>query len=155
MFINVCIKSKNKLSLIKFLIIFKNFINDKNFKLNKTLIFSQNKKINKVFTVLKSIHVNKTAQEQFEFNLFSKNIKIQTFQLLKLVIILKKIQTYFFSDINLKIKFFITKLYKKKLILKKINPNLIKLEPIKNFKQTKLYLILFNYYGKYTLYSEV
>ena len=151
MFINIYVKSKNKLSLIKFLNIFKNLINNKKLKLSKTLIFSQNKKINKVFTVLKSIHVNKTAQEQFEFNIFSKNIKIYTFQLLKLIIILKKLQTSFFSDIQIKINFILNKKYKKKTILTKINPNNTKLKSSIDLKQIKLYLLLFNYYGKYKL----
>ena len=151
MFIRVCIKSKNKQSLIKLLKIFKNFINNKNLKLSQTLIFSQNKKINKVFTILKSIHVNKTAQEQFEFNLFSKSIKIHTFQSLKLLIILKKIQTVFFSDVQIKTKFLISGLYKKKIIKKKINPKTINLKPITTLKQLKLYLLLLNYYGKHVI----
>lgn len=151
MFINIYVKSKNRLSLIKFLNTFKNLINNKTIKLNKTLIFSQNKKINKVFTVLKSIHVNKTAQEQFEFNIFSKNIKIYTFQLLKLLIILKKLQTSFFSDIQIKMKFILNKKHKKKTIFKKINPNNTKFESIKNLEQIELYLLLLNCYGKYKL----
>ena len=76
MFINITIRSKNKNSLKKFLNVFKNLSKNKRLQLNKTLNFFQKKRYNKVFTILKSPHVNKTAQEQFEFNLFAKSIKI-------------------------------------------------------------------------------
>ena len=155
MFIRLFIKSKNKYSLIKFLQVFKNFINNKELKLNKTLVFSQRQKINKVFSILKSIHVNKTAQEQFEFDLFSKNIKIHTFQILKLLIILKKIETNFFSDIQIRVKLLINKKYKKEITKQNLNIGKISLNPLQDFKQIKLYLSIFNYLGKYNLLKNV
>ena len=61
MFININIKSKNKNSLKQFLKVFNQFSNDKKLKLNQALFLSQKKKHNKIFTILKSPHVNKTA----------------------------------------------------------------------------------------------
>ena len=151
MFINIIIKSKNKQSLIKFLTTFKNFINNDKLNLTKTLIFSQQQKINKIFTILKSPHVNKTAQEQFELNLFSKNIKIHSFQIIKILVILKKIQSEFFSDINIQTRFFINQKYKRSLIQTKICSKDLFLNYKKDLKQIKFYLTALNYYGKYSL----
>lgn len=65
------ITSKNKKSL-------KNFFEllDKNFKTKFNIILKYSRKANeKTFlTILKSPHVNKTAQEQFESRYFSKQI---------------------------------------------------------------------------------
>lgn len=42
----------------------------------------QKPKTKKVFTALKSPHVNKTSQEQFEYRIYRKQIKCVTFQTL-------------------------------------------------------------------------
>ena len=81
MFINITIKSKNKNSLENFLNVFYEFGNNNKLKLNRAMFLSQRKKHNKIFTILKSPHVNKTAQEQFEFILFTKSIKVDTPQI--------------------------------------------------------------------------
>lgn len=151
MFINIIIKSKNKNSILKFLRIFKSFSNNKKLQLARTFIFFQNRHYKKIFTVLKSPHVNKTAQEQFEFTIYSQKIKIQTFQIIKILIVLKKIQTTFFSEIQLNIKFIIDKTQKKKILINNFNPDMSAFNTNNkyNFKQVELYLLLFNYYGKY------
>ena len=95
MYLNITISSKNNTSLKSFLKVFKTLGQSKALKLNKTLTVFQKKRFKKVFTILKSPHVYKTAQEQFESNLFAKNFKAQTFQILKTLIILKKIQSKF------------------------------------------------------------
>ena len=101
MFIKLSIKSKRKKSLFFFLYVLNKF--DQNEKLK----IVPREKFKKYFTVLKSPHVNKTAQEQFEFNLFSIKITTNKFQISKLLIILKKIVNNFCYDIYIKIEFLI------------------------------------------------
>merc|ERR1712084_118009 len=101
MFIKLSIKAKRKKSLLFFLYVLNKFN-----QINKLKLISK-KKFKKRFTVLKSPHVNKNAQEQFEFNLFSIDIAISKFQLSKLLIILKKIKNNFCYDIHIKIEFLI------------------------------------------------
>jgi ribosomal protein S10 len=151
MFINVHLVSKNKNSLKKFLKVFKNLSKNKKLQLTRTLSFFQKIKSHKVFTILKSPHVNKTAQEQLEFSLFSKNVKINSFQILKILILLKKIQNTFFSDIDIKIKFILNLKYKKNVLINKFNLYSIKFsQKFKvNFKQMKLYFLILNFYGKF------
>ena len=61
MFVDITFKSKNKNSILEFLKIFKNFSKNEKLQLKRALTFLQNKEYKKVFTVLKSPHVNKTA----------------------------------------------------------------------------------------------
>lgn len=151
MFININIKSKNKNSLKQFLKIFKQFSNDKKLKLNQTLFLSKNKNKNKIFTILKSPHVNKTAQEQFKFVYYSKELKLNSSQTLKFLILLKNFQTIFFSDIQIKLNFVINPKKSKTKFINKFKPNNINLKNKYdiNYKQIKLYLLLFHFYGKY------
>lgn len=112
--VNLFIKTKNKNSLRKFLYFLKKNVN-KNFN---TINFYFPKKINKkVITLLKSPHVNKTAQEQFEIRLFTIQLKIVTTQAFKFLIFLKRIKNFSFADIQLKTKFSCT--LKSQLCLKK------------------------------------
>lgn len=48
---------------------------------------SQNKKYFCFISALKSPHVNKKAQEQFEFNLYSKQLKIKVSQINKFLFV--------------------------------------------------------------------
>src|SRR5687768_188975 len=70
MFFCVTISTKEKITLKKFLVFFSK-INSLNFR-----FFKQKQKQNekKFLTVLKSPHINKTAQEQFEFKIFKSQI---------------------------------------------------------------------------------
>ena len=64
----------------------------------------QNKKIKiisklfktKRFTILKSPHVNKTAQEQFEVNWFLINVQIDSFDISKFLIFNEKLEQLYF-----------------------------------------------------------
>lgn len=100
--VDLFIKTKNKNSLKKFLYFFKKNVN-KNF--NTINLYFPKKKNKKVITLLKSPHVNKTAQEQFEIRFFSIQLKIVTTQAFKFLIFLKKIKNFAFADIHLKTKF--------------------------------------------------
>ena len=151
MFINIIIKSKNRTSTLKFLKILKSFSKKKKLQLSRALIFIRNKHYKKIFSILKSPHVNKTAQEQFEFVTYSYKIKIQTFQIIKTLIILKKLQTTLFSEVQLNVKFVVSKTQKKKLLINNFNPDVCipNINNKSNLRQIKLYLLLFHYYGKY------
>jgi ribosomal protein S10 len=120
---NLFIKTKNKIALKNFLL-FLNKNMDKNFNLIKKKFKKKKKKI--VFTVLKSPHVNKSAQEQFEMNFMSFQLTISTTQVFKILIFLKKLKNSIFADITFKINFFTNS--KKYTVLRK------KLFDIDNFK---------------------
>ena len=98
MLINLIIKSKNNKSIFYLLNIFNKFIK------NKKLMFKSKILKTKRFSVLKSPHVNKTAQEQFFINSFSIYIKIGSSDILKFLIFLKNIQNNFCFDVFIKTK---------------------------------------------------
>lgn len=100
--INLFIKTKNKNSLKKFIY----FLRKNVYKNFNSINFYYPKKKNKsIITLLKSPHVNKTAQEQFEFKYFSIKLKIITTQAFKFLIFLKNIKNLLFADIQIKTKF--------------------------------------------------
>lgn len=86
----------------------------------------QKKKVKKIITILKSPHVNKKAQEQFEIKYYSVQFSVNSIKLFKFLIFLKKVKTFCLSDINIKIKTFFNK--KKQELL---NTNIFN---INNFK---------------------
>ena len=85
----------------------------------------------KFITVLKSPHVNKTAQEQFEFRYYSKEFIINSFKPLTFFLILKKMNNLSFSGIDLKVKGLFKKDKKRKLTA--VNPDNIDLNTVKNY----------------------
>jgi ribosomal protein S10 len=99
---NLLLTTKNKDSLKNFLHFFNTNI-DKNFNVVKKNISKKKRKV--VITLLKSPHVNKTAQEQFEIKFISEHLKISTTQLYKCIIFFKKVKNYIFADLNFRIKF--------------------------------------------------
>lgn len=105
MFVNIKINSKNRNSLQQYLILLGTISNKS--KLDLKFIFDsfmqQNK--NKIYTILTSPHVNKSSQEQFEYNIKSKQLKITSFQLFKTLIVLKKIRKVCGFDVNIIIKY--------------------------------------------------
>lgn len=88
--------------------------------------YFQQKASTKIITVLKSPHVNKKSQEQFETIAFKKHFKITVQNDWKVVFFFRKLCRSMCSDINIKIK----QLFKSKYFLRK------KLNTIylKNFK---------------------
>lgn len=129
--------------------------------LNSLLSYLQQKQKRKVFTTLKSPHVNKTAQEQVEYRLFSKQIIIFSFQVFKFLVLIKKLRTKIFPDIKIQLKFILNDKIIKKTKLLTINPDnyetkqfffyknktAIRSQIIKK-KQIKFYLKLFDVYGE-------
>lgn len=136
------ITSKNKSSLKNFFIFFDKSLN--NFNIIKKYLKKTNKK--KFLTILKSPHVNKAAQEQFETRLFSTQVNVYySPKNLQFLIFLKKVKIYLFPDIKIKIKFNINKFILKKTQSKILNPDNFKLNFFnsqlynKNLKKTKQY----------------
>lgn len=167
MYLNIAIRSKNYNSLKSFLRIFKILTKTEELKLNKILKVFQHKRFKKVFTILRSPHVNKSAQEQFEYNLFVKHVNIKSQQILKILIILKKIKIISFSDIEIKLKFIINSISKKdisiynlkskkiRIVSKKKKRKSLKLKKkrktysvFRRVEQIKLYLLYIGLYGK-------
>jgi len=98
---NVTIRSKNKVSINHFFWFFKKYLIFSSNSINK---YYQKKISIKRITLLKSPHVNKKAQEQFETIIFKKHFKILIKKNSKLLLFLKKISYNAYSDINIKIK---------------------------------------------------
>ena len=133
-------------------------------KVNGLLNYSQQKQKRKVFTTLKSPHVNKTAQEHLEYRLFSKRINIFSFQILKFLVLMKKIQMKLCPDIKIQIKFVLNNKIIKKTKLVSLNPNNYKINSlffykekdidsinrVQKFNKTQIlsYLKLFDLYGE-------
>ena len=116
MFVIIDVYSKNKTSLKLFNNCFLTEELTEKFKFNviKTVFTKPVKK--KVFTVLKSPHVNKVAQEHFEYKVYKSRVSCFVPQFPLFLIFLKKLKFSFFSDINCKIKLVVnTKIYKKKV----------------------------------------
>lgn len=99
---DIVIASKNKHSLSNFLIFVHTILND---SLIHKLRRKNNKK--KVITVLKSPHVNKSAQEQFELRTFFIQFSLLFHGISRDIVVLKNVKTKLFPDVKLKLKFFL------------------------------------------------
>jgi ribosomal protein S10 len=143
------ISSKNKNSQALFLKTIAKIWHKNNLNLNYFVKNSQQIKIKYVFTILKSPHVNKTAQEQFEYNLSSKKLKFYTFRLLKLIIMLRKLRSELFPDVETKVYIVLNIKGSTKFKNYRLNPNAYKLKVVKYPNTDKLlsYLTLFDFNG--------
>lgn len=152
MFINIHIYSKNYTSIKRLQTFFSsNFLLK---KLKVTLFDSiyQNPIKRKVFTVLKSPHVNKIAQEHFEYILYKKTIKIHTYKGFLLLVFLKLLKYKIFADVKFKILIINQPLKFKQNIKNKINPN--NFIVLQNCVGLKTYLTIFNNYGSFIIKSQ-
>jgi len=104
MFIILSISSKNLSSLTTFLKFLYKLKTNKTFRLKFYTTQSQKKKNLFFFSVLQSPHVNKKSQEQFEYTLHCKKLKIYIPHLTKFLTALKTIKTTLFLDIRVEIK---------------------------------------------------
>ena len=121
--LSLIIWSKNKTSLNHFVLFLEKYLI---YNSNTIAKYVQQKASTKIITVLKSPHVNKKSQEQFETTIFKKHFKITVQNDWKVLVFFRKICRNMCSDINIKIK----QLFNSKYFLKK-NLNIINL---KNFK---------------------
>ena len=161
----ITLYSKDKTSINHFLEFLQNISKMQNFQILKKLLNKKNNK--KKISVLKSPHVNKTAQEQFEYIYYSTKISFNSWEIKKYFTFLKKTKNQLFPDISMNIK---TKTYfskKKNLInlnkillhrprvsvknLKAKNPRVLA-QAILNENQltnTLLYLKILDCYGEF------
>jgi len=138
---HLTIVSKNKKSIEKSI----NFLT-KNLKLLKLNVISKNnsgKPKIKRMSVLKSPHVNKKAQEQFEFRLFLTKLIVETTQNFKILTLIKKIKNIVFSDVKIKITTIIK--------TKKTNPLVNSSFNLKRKNETTKFLTFLDYYGEINL----
>ena len=107
MFIIVSIYSKNLNSLTNFLKFFYKLKKNQTFRLKFHIIQSQKEKNFAFFSVLQSPHVNKKSQEQFEYYMHSKKLKIHISQVTKFLAIWKVVKTTLFLDVKIKTSFWL------------------------------------------------
>jgi len=128
----------------------------------------------KFVTILKSPHVNKTAQEQFEYRFFSKHFWVFSFKSSVFFLLLKKLKNLSFSGLKLEIKGVFEKNSTSKHVLKCINPDNVVLRNdnlnkkkfkklrerqdtsnfiLDDFNLSKKYIQLFDSYGEIYLKS--
>ena len=98
---NIVLYSKNKESLDYFLKFLKYSL--KMQRVQEPLNYTKKKKDKKRISVLTSPHVNKTAQEQFEYIIYSMKLSFYSYRAKKYLILLKKIKNQLFPDIKIKI----------------------------------------------------
>lgn len=151
MFVNIDIYSKNIKSLNQFTKLLFNTMSVEKLNYKSVYKYFYKKNSRKVFTVLKSPHVNKKSQEQFEYFIFSNKVMIETFQIFKILIVLKKLQQVTGFDVAIKIKFQINSLKNSNCLLRTLRPTSykLKLQKSKNTcdKSFMNYLKLFDAYG--------
>lgn len=153
MFIIIDIYSKNYKFLNNFL---HKFFNQEICNKLKLIILKTNlQKTKKTFflTVLKSPHVNKTAQEQFGYKMYKHQIKCFTFQPFLFLLFLKKIKFFLFSEITVKVNVIKNTTNSKKKLKNVFNVDNYSLD----FNELKLidYLNFFEIYGEFVINSKV
>ena len=95
----ITIISKNENTIKNIYKIFQKLDNNKNLNLNIVKKYLQNKNKKHILSILKSPHVNKIAQEQFELGFIYRKILIKpTTKNLKFLILLKKMGLNLFHD---------------------------------------------------------
>lgn len=145
MFFYITITTKEKTTLKKFLMFFSKF----NTSILYCLKLRAKKRSTKIVTVLKSPHINKTAQEQFEFRFFSRQIVLFSLNPVLCLGVLKSITKKRFPGIKIKLICVFDKKKQIKVSLSLLNPDSLKLK--KNCKE-KLFA---NYLKMFDLYGEV
>ena len=99
----------------------------------------------KIYTVLKSPHVNKTAQEKFKSEIYSKKYKIYSDKPQLLLKFLKIVESSLFEELFLKIQ--LVSSPKTSNLLFMLNPDKFLVED----NELKTYIEIFNGYGEVSL----
>jgi ribosomal protein S10 len=103
---NISIQSKHKTYLTRFIKLF-NSKSKTHFKSVKQYL--QKKRNTSFFSILTSPHINKRAQEQFKTHRLKLQLKIQTLEPLKLIILLKRVYSQSLPNLRIKIKITVNK----------------------------------------------
>jgi ribosomal protein S10 len=112
----------------------------------------------KFITILKSPHINKTAQEQFEFRYYSKEFIINSVKPLTFFLIIKKLKNLIFSGLKLEVKGSFNFEKKNKSFLNQLNPDNIILNQPQTYPKLffqKRYIQLFDCYGEVWLKTRL
>ena len=150
MFINIYLSSKNHTSLNTFVRFFLKITRTKQIDASAFLVQHSKPRLIKKFSVLKSPHVNKKAQDQFEFRVYNKQLSLYSLQGLKLLRVLKQIQHKLFADVKIKVGFVFNDSKLQKKVRKKFNPNKIVLTKNQaNESSSKFHLQLLDMYGEF------
>ena len=105
MIINIDLKSKSYKTINKFIHIFSYLISKYDKECN--IKFFKRKTIKSLFSILKSPHVNKRAQEQFEFKYYNCHLTVSTLHYLKILLLLKILNIKFSHNIRIKTNLFV------------------------------------------------
>lgn len=146
MTIVLTISANKKESLKKFVIAIKKLYC---LKLESFVVLESKKK--RVVSVLKSPHVNKSAQEQFEFIVHNQKITIKTRSVSKTYLAILKLRKKGFANVSIKLEsttnsfFFSERLNPDKYILQTYS------KATKSQKKIGDYLMLFDCYGEILL----
>jgi len=166
MFFYLKISCKDKRILKKFL---RSFTKIKSLPFSVKSFSKQEKR--KFVTVLKSPHVNKTAQEQFEYRLYSRHFLIHSLKPFTFFLLLKKLKNLSFPGLDLQVKGVLKKNKLSKQVLQFVDPDNIVLKSTNSlhlkkisfrkvkyqkndnfeFEFCKKYLQLFDLYGEICL----
>ena len=117
--------SKNRKSAENCFLFFLNSTGELNLNIIKKYFRKKRKK--NVLTILKSPHVNKTAQEQFESRFFPKQLSIYSSKNFQFLLFLKRIKTHLFPDVKIEIKFLLNENLEGKTKVNILNPSNFKL----------------------------
>jgi len=140
----ITISTKEIVTLKNFLVFFSK-INSLTFKFCKQ---RPKKSVKKFITVLKSPHVNKTAQEQFEFKIFTSQILLCSTNPYLSFIIFKRIIKKRFPGVRIKLIYVFDKKKYNKLLACFLNPDNLKFKNKIEKKDVKNYFYMFDSYGE-------
>jgi ribosomal protein S10 len=147
---NVTVVSNNRNSIHKFFLFF--FFNKK-INFNTIKKYFQKKKKKKTLTILKSPHVNKTAQEQFEYRIYSKQLTVYSSQNFQYLVFLKKINAHLFPDIKIKTEFNIEQTMEKQIEV--FNPSNLKIDLLRDKNRRNLKIKTKNLIRTFDIYGEL
>ena len=122
MFLNIKIQSRSKCKLkliLKLLISFACISTEVKHKYIK--------KVNKKVTVLKSPHVNKTAQEHFGFHIIICKLSFYSLQLFQILIFLKELSQKYHSNIKIFLEIVIDKTKFNTKLYNQLDPDFLRI----------------------------
>ena len=155
MLLSISIYSKN-LELIKNLLQFLFNLNkvNKRLRLKTYYKLKSSKKTFKLFSLLKSPHVNKTAQTQFSSVIYKKQVVIYTPHIFKFLIFFKKLKRAI-AGVRLTIKLKYNFKYYSRKCKTLLNPNNVYLPTLdKSCKRGLKYLKLLDIYGEICFFTK-
>lgn len=150
MFLELNISSKNYLVLKNFLSFLNNSFIKKKLSFVIYTVHLKKIKTKKKFSILKSPHVNKTAQEQLEFITYKCTVLIYSYKVLLVLFLIKHIKLKLFSELSITIIFKYS--FKKfiKSLVNKLHVNNLVLNTLLS-KNQKNYLQMLDLYGEILL----